>query len=90
MYYDILIFLVVLSRLRDFLPHQLRFNQTTNYDLKAEVEKILFNGDTMLPVSSDKGRFTVVMSTFNHYEKVVCIQFVSDRYLGPDVCQAFI
>ena len=79
-------FSVGLSRLRDHLPHRPWFNRKPNYDLKAEVEKILFDGDTMLPVSSDAGRFTCVMSTFFQYEKMVCIQVVYQTDILAQMC----
>ena len=68
-------FFVALSQLKKFLTHR----HKANFDLNAEIMKMMFDGDTMLPVSSDAGLFTLVMSTFNQYEKMVCIQFVSDR-----------
>ena len=42
------------------------------FDLKAEIKKMMFDGDNMLPVSSDSGLFTIIMATFSQYEKIVC------------------
>ena len=54
-------------------------------DLKDQITKLIFDGDTMLPVSSDIGVFGMAMSYLTQYEKVVCIAVVICfvRYLGP-------
>ena len=40
----------------------------------------------MLPVSNDAGRFTLVMSAFFHYEKMVCIQVVYQTDILGQMC----
>ena len=45
-------------------------------DLKDQITKLILDGDTMLPVSSDIGVFGMVMSHLTQYEKVVRIAIV--------------
>ena len=55
-------------------------------NFSAEVEKLMFSGGTPVILSKDSGIFTMVMSTFQQYEKAVsrcmsvgnvCSNFVS-------------
>ena len=41
------------------------------FDLKAEIKKIMFDNDRMLPVSTDGGLFTMLMANFSQFEKMV-------------------
>ena len=45
-------------------------------DLKDQITELIFDGDTMLPVSSDIRVFGEVMSHLTQYEKVVRIAIV--------------
>ena len=45
-------------------------------DLKDQITKLIFDGGTMLPVSTDIGVFGMVMSHLTQYEKVVRIAIV--------------
>ena len=47
------------------------------FDLKTEIKRVLFQQNIMSPVSDDAGLFTIVMSNFSQYEKVVCTQLLS-------------
>ena len=57
------------------------FGSRPVFDLKTEIKKVMFEGDKMVPVSSDAGLFTVIMSNFTQYEKVVHVSvFVAITY----------
>ena len=45
-------------------------------DLKDQITKLIFDEDTMLPVSTDIRVFGMVMSRLTQYEKVVRIAIV--------------
>ena len=45
-------------------------------DLKAEVKRLMFSADKErepVVVTTDSGKFTMVMSAFTTYEKQVCV-----------------
>ena len=47
----------------------------SSLDLKAEIKKLMFSGDACV-VSEDVGTFTMIMATFQLYEKYVRMLFL--------------
>jgi hypothetical protein len=50
-------------------------SKSSSMDLKAEVKRLMFSTDRErepILVTSDPGKFTMVMSAFTTYEKQVC------------------
>ena len=53
-------------------------SQRDKHNFSVEVKQLMFSNDTPVIVSEDIGTFTMVMSTFQQYEKTVsrCMQLV--------------
>ena len=43
----------------------------TSFDLKGEIKKLMLEGEAMKRVTSEAGTFTLVMSSFSQYERLV-------------------
>ena len=43
------------------------------FDLKSEIKRIMFDGENMRPISTERDLFTMIMATFSQYEKMVSV-----------------
>ena len=58
-----------------------RFTLGDKHNLNAEIKQLMFSNDTPVIVSEDIGTFTMVMSTFQQYEKTVSRCMISWKYM---------
>ena len=50
------------------------------YDFNTDIKRLMFSNDTPVIVSEDIGRFTMVMSHFQLYEKTVSRCMIRQHY----------
>ena len=49
--------------------------------MKNELKKLMFSGDTPIPMSEDSGKFRLCMSVFQNYEVLVCLPLVHNTFV---------